>query len=289
MTFRERLDQIDEEHKINAALAGIEKETTGEVAEPPLAAATEEGVTVHCSECGSNTFREEHSAIMCSNCGHGPFCNYCWKRHIQEFHPLLVEPYQDARRGIRRRARFLNHYLIRTVVKPAGFGLGLVALLFVAYYAYLGRGADQPAETPPAAPAQAPAPAAETLVAAPAGAPLAAAAETPGAEPAEAPGAGVGGAVPLELVRLTSPVARNSEAAVTIQTAVGARCTIQVRYRSGPSKARGLGPSTADGDGTITWSWRVGYRTSIGEWPIDVACDLGSNKAQLRASLTVTE
>lgn len=106
-------------------------------AEPPPPSYIEEGAPVHCSECGNNTFREQHNAIMCSNCGHGPFCNYCWKVHIRDFHPLLAQPYEDATRGIRRKARFLNHYLIRTVVKPAGLVLGATALFTAAYFAYL--------------------------------------------------------------------------------------------------------------------------------------------------------
>jgi hypothetical protein len=363
MTFRERLDQIDEEQKISAALAGIEKETNGEVAEPPAPPYTEEGVPVHCSECGSNTFREEHSAIMCSNCGHGPFCNYCWNRHVREFHPLLVGSYQDARRGIRRRAQFLNHYLIRTVVKPAGFVLALLALLLLAYYSYLNQNAGSTLETtqaaaqppgaalmrPGAEPAQEPeAPpagalasetaqspvgpltktpaAAQTTAGAtsqtpvvetaqttkaspastPATTPAPAATSAPGTAAHQAPGAGqgeaqgaqtaraplefaAGGAVPLELVSLTSPVARKNTASLTIRTAATAACTIQVRYRSGPSRSADLGPQTAGGDGTITWSWRVGARTAVGNWPIDIACESGNHRAQLSAAVKVVE
>jgi len=302
MTFRERLEQIDEEHKINAALAGIEKETAGAAAEPPTPPCAEEGVTVHCTECGSNTFREEHSAIMCSNCGHGPFCNYCWNRHIREFHPLLLKPYDDARRGIRTRAQFLNHYLIRTVVKPAGFVLAVAAMLFVAYYSYLSRNADSPAETAGPAPAETAADATPRALPA-TGQPLAEAAGTPGAVaasarrggPAGAPEAEVGGAAPLmgdaplELVAMTSPVPRSTTASLTIQTAAAAGCVIQVRYRSGPSRAGGLEPKTADSNGRITWSWRVGSQTALGEWPVEVACESGSQRAQLSAILTVTK
>jgi hypothetical protein len=307
MTFRERLDQIDEEHKINAALAGIEKETSGEAAEPPVLADTEQGVPLHCSECGANTFREEHNAIMCTNCGHGPFCNYCWNRHIQQFHPLLVKPYEDARRGFRRRAQFLNHYLIRTVVKPAGFGLGLLALLAATYYLYLDRGEDHPAQPPAAhtappvaAPEREPTPAplqTTPLQTAPLPTPPTAANPAPQDAPGEAPqdppartaGAGLAAALPLDLLQLTSPVARSAMASLTIQTAAAAHCTIQVRYRSGPSKARGLEPATADSEGKITWSWRVGYRTGVGNWPIEVACESAANKAHRSASVTVTE
>ncbi len=330
MTFRERLDKIDEEHKINAALAGIEKDTKGETAESPPPPYTEEAVPVHCSDCGANTFREEHSAIMCSNCGHGPFCNYCWNRHIREFHPLLVKPYEDARRGIRRRAQFLNHYLIRTVVKPAGFAVALLVLLSGAYYSYMGRGGPAPPETSPAKPtADARGPAAsqapsrvpgqatgeeETQIASstapgkaagegfePIGSmssalsdsvPRDAPVDVSAAAPAEAsaqPRARAAGAVPLHIVRLTSPIARSTTASLTIQTAAGAGCTVRVRYRSGPSRAAGLEEKTAGREGRITWSWRIGNKTALGKWPIDIACTAEGAQSQLSAAVTVTD
>jgi micrococcal nuclease len=49
-----------------------------------------------------------------------------------------------------------------------------------------------------------------------------------------------------------------------------------VHYKSGPSKAQGLTPQTADGAGNATWSWIVGTNTTPGSWPIDVLCGTAS-------------
>lgn len=43
-------------------------------------------------------------------------------------------------------------------------------------------------------------------------------------------------------------------------------------YASGPSRAQGLDPKTADDAGGVTWSWTVGTNTTLGSWPVDVRC-----------------
>jgi hypothetical protein len=252
MTFKDRLQQIDLEEQ-NAALQKLETELSDEATETSPHAYTEEGVTVHCAECGSDTFREAHSAIMCSNCGHGPFCNYCWKAHIREFHPLLVQPYDDAARGIRRRARFLKHRWLRTVVKPAALVLGLAALLTAAYFGYVESGS-------PAATAT-----------------------------ATAVDDDVRTDLAVELASLSSPVPRAATASLAVQTAAGAVCTIQVRYRSGPSRAAGLDPQIADESGVARWSWRVGRAVTAGSWPIEVTCAANNETSSLNTEVVVTE
>ncbi|MEX2304415.1 MAG: hypothetical protein WD733_25960 [Bryobacterales bacterium] len=336
MTFEERLKQIELEEQ-DAALAKLETSLGDDAddgaAESPPPSYIEQGAPVHCSECGNNTFREEHDAIMCSNCGHGPFCNYCWKVHIRDFHPLLVQPYEDATRGIRRRARFLNHYLIRTVVKPAGIVVGMAALFTAAYFAYVeqrerpaanaephGAAATLSAEPASADPAANTAPVgsdANVRAAVPsANIPAAGqAANVPAAVratnvPAAGPAASVPEAGPphstapvarvptatapanpaaMELQSVTSPVSRGMDANLAVRAAPGALCTIQVRYRSGPSKARGLEPKIAGESGLAEWSWRVGRQTRAGEWPIDIACTVRNVTSRLTASIVVTD
>ena len=93
--------------------------------------------------------------------------------------------------------------------------------------------------------------------------------------------------LPISVVSLTSPAVPFSDATVTIQTSPGANCSITVIYKSGPSRARGLDPQTADGRGRITWQWRVGSNTTPGRWPIVVGCEKGGDRGELRTSFEV--
>ncbi len=84
-----------------------------------------------------------------------------------------------------------------------------------------------------------------------------------------------------------SPAARSTDATLEIQTTPGASCSITVLYKSGPSRAKGLGPKTADGKGRVVWQWRVGSNTTPGEWPIIVSCSKGEERRQLRTAFEV--
>jgi competence protein ComEC len=77
----------------------------------------------------------------------------------------------------------------------------------------------------------------------------------------------------LEIVSVTSPVAKGAIARLVAQTSPGASCSITVYYKSGPSQAAGLEQKKADASGVVAWSWKVGTRTTPGEWPIYVQCD----------------
>jgi beta-lactamase superfamily II metal-dependent hydrolase len=83
---------------------------------------------------------------------------------------------------------------------------------------------------------------------------------------APAPGA-------LEIVSITSPIPAGGNASLTAKTTPGASCSITVYYKSGPSKAQGLEPKTADGNGAVAWSWKVGIKTTPGAWKIVVTCN----------------
>ena len=91
----------------------------------------------------------------------------------------------------------------------------------------------------------------------------------------------------VRLVSLTSPVSPGDDATITVQTAPGVLCLITVRYKSGPSKAEGLVPKTADSRGIVTWTWRVGTGTTPGRWPITVTCSAGGLQANFETSLDV--
>lgn len=87
----------------------------------------------------------------------------------------------------------------------------------------------------------------------------------------EAPAA-VSGIPGLEIVSVTSPVRAGANATLIAKTTPGASCGITVYYKSGPSSAQGLGPKTAGANGEVSWTWKVGSRTSAGTWRIVVNC-----------------
>jgi hypothetical protein len=97
----------------------------------------------------------------------------------------------------------------------------------------------------------------------------------PTPEPTEVP--------PLAVTKssLTSPVRRGSTATVAVKTAAGASCSIDVVYKSGSSTAAGLYPKTASSTGKVSWSWKVGTRTTAGTWPIYIDCSKGDQQGSL--------
>jgi len=79
----------------------------------------------------------------------------------------------------------------------------------------------------------------------------------------------------LEIVSVTSPVSPGANATLVAKATPGAQCDITVYYKSGPSTAQGLYPKTVDTNGNISWTWKVGTRTTPGSWRIVVTASLG--------------
>jgi competence protein ComEC len=77
----------------------------------------------------------------------------------------------------------------------------------------------------------------------------------------------------VEIVSVSSPVSQGANATLDAKTSPNASCTITVYYKSGPSKASGLGPKTADAGGLVSWTWKVGANTTLGSWRIEVTCN----------------
>jgi len=90
----------------------------------------------------------------------------------------------------------------------------------------------------------------------------------------------------ISIVSLTSPINRGAQASITINTAPNIQCSIIVYYKSGPSKAKGLEPKNSDGNGNCTWSWKVGARTTPGDWEIVLTAE---GVGQKETYFTVTE
>jgi hypothetical protein len=86
----------------------------------------------------------------------------------------------------------------------------------------------------------------------------------------------------VRLVSITSPINHGAYATLTVSVSRVATCSITVYYRSGPSQAAGLYPKRGR---RISWTWKVGTRTTPGRWPIVVSCGAAGT---LRTSFLVT-
>jgi len=80
----------------------------------------------------------------------------------------------------------------------------------------------------------------------------------------------------LEIVSVTTPIGKGYTATLRAKTIPEAYCTIVVYYKSGPSSASGLYGKTADSQGNVSWSWKVGTRTTPGSWQIVVTARVDS-------------
>lgn len=76
----------------------------------------------------------------------------------------------------------------------------------------------------------------------------------------------------LSIIREPGTVRRGDTAAVAARGPPGVQCSISVRYRTGPSTARGLAPKPIDSAGNVSWSWVIGSTTTPGRWPVAITC-----------------
>jgi hypothetical protein len=86
----------------------------------------------------------------------------------------------------------------------------------------------------------------------------------------------------VRLATVTSPISHGSYATLTVMVSPAATCSITVYYKSGASRAAGLYPKRGS---RISWTWKVGTRTTPGRWPIIVSCGAAGT---LRTSFAVT-
>lgn len=91
----------------------------------------------------------------------------------------------------------------------------------------------------------------------------------------------------IEIASVTSPIGKGYTATLQANTAPGAYCNITVYYKSGPSEASGLYPKEADTEGKVSWSWKVGTRTTPGSWKIVVTATLDGNTTSDTTYFTV--
>ena len=74
----------------------------------------------------------------------------------------------------------------------------------------------------------------------------------------------------IEIVSVTSPVSPGAYATLKASAPPGAQCLIAVYYKSGRSTAQGLYAKQTDTNGDVSWTWKVGTRTTPGSWLIVV-------------------
>jgi competence protein ComEC len=91
----------------------------------------------------------------------------------------------------------------------------------------------------------------------------------------------------LQVISVTSSVRPGANATIVAKTTPGAQCTITVNYQSGPSTASGLEGRTADSLGNVSWTWKVGAKTTPGTWKIVVTSTSQGNTVTTTASFTV--
>jgi hypothetical protein len=106
--------------------------------------------------------------------------------------------------------------------------------------------------------------------------------------PAKSPTAAKSPAPPAKTVVafLNAPLtaARNHYATLQVKTNARVSCSIDVEYAPGSSTAAGLVTKTSDNTGRVSWTWKIGAKTTRGAWPITVTC--GSASAQTHISMT---
>ena len=74
----------------------------------------------------------------------------------------------------------------------------------------------------------------------------------------------------IQFISYPTTVGRNETASVKIKGKPNTVYSITVYYPSGPSKASGLNDKQSDENGYVSWSWKIGGRTSKGSHEIVV-------------------
>lgn len=75
----------------------------------------------------------------------------------------------------------------------------------------------------------------------------------------------------IQLVYLSDCVSAGNKARISIKGEPYTDYSISVYYNSGESTASGLRTKTSDEEGKVSWSWKVGTRTSPGVYPIYIS------------------
>jgi competence protein ComEC len=88
----------------------------------------------------------------------------------------------------------------------------------------------------------------------------------------------------LQILSWPETIGRNETGSVKIKGKANTEYKITVYYKSGPSSASGLEAKTSDAEGYVSWTWKVGGRTSPGTFKIVV--EGGGEKATVEFTVT---
>jgi len=91
----------------------------------------------------------------------------------------------------------------------------------------------------------------------------------------------------LNIVPVTDSIGRGQVATLEAETFPGAECNITVYYKSGHGEASGLYSKKADNHGNVSWSWKVGTRTTPGVYRIVVTAYLDGKTVSQTTYFTV--
>ncbi len=78
---------------------------------------------------------------------------------------------------------------------------------------------------------------------------------------------------------------RGSYAFIEIQGAPNTDYTCEVQYKTTMSNADGLGTKRSDGNGNVSWKWKVGSRTSLDYMPT-IYIDGGGDSVSVEFEVT---
>jgi len=91
----------------------------------------------------------------------------------------------------------------------------------------------------------------------------------------------------LQIISVTSPIDPGATATLNAKTVPGASCTITVYSKSGTSQAQGLETKIADSNGNVSWTWKVGTRTTPGNWRIVITATINGKTYTQETTYTV--
>jgi hypothetical protein len=95
--------------------------------------------------------------------------------------------------------------------------------------------------------------------------------------------------IDVSITKLSSPVKPGDDATCAIKTEPNALCKIEVKLKSGASKAAALKAQRADDKGVTTWNWKTAPNAAVGDWPVTVDCSSKGAKGSASGTLKIAK